>query len=234
MATKYSPKMVTDGLVLSLDAANNKSYPKSGTTWSDLSGNGNTGTLTNGPTFSGANGGSIVFDGTNDYVGFTYNSIFNPPSNISVSLWVRLTVNNASIRTLIELSVSTDELYFIYWRGDLSPKRWWYGLRQSNNTYVETNSTSTDFSINTWYNIALVADSSTGLFSFYINGILDNSIAYNGTLKQTASSLSIGADAGASRRYLIGNISNTLIYNRALSAAEILQNYNATKSRFGL
>jgi len=234
MATKYSPKIITNGLVLSLDAANNKSYPGSGTTWTDLSGNNNTGTLTNGPTFSSANGGSIVFDGTNDYVGFTYNSIFNPPSNISVSLWGRLTVNNASIRTLIELSVSTDELYFIYWRGDLSPKRWWYGLRQSNNTYVETNSTSTDFSINTWYNLALVADSSTGLFSFYINGILDNSIAYNGTLKQTASSLSIGADAGASRRYLIGNISNTLIYNRALSATEVLQNYNATKNRFGL
>jgi hypothetical protein len=226
------PKIITSGCVLSLDAADKLSYKGSGTTWTDLSGNGNTGTLTNGPTFSAGNMGSVVFDGTNDYVGFTYNSIFNPPSNISVSLWVRLTVNNASIRTLIELSVSTDELYFIYWRGDLSPKRWWYGLRQSNNTYVETNSTSTDFSINTWYNIALVADSSTGLFSFYINGILDNSIAYNGTLKQTASSLSIGADAGASRRYLIGNISNTLIYNRALSAAEILQNYNATKSRF--
>ena len=233
MGLSHSPKIVTNGLVLALDAANNKSYPGSGTTWSDLSGNNNTGTLTNGPTFSSANGGSIVFDGTNDYVGFTYNSIFNPPSNISVSLWGRLTVNNTSIRTLIELSVSTDELYFIYWRGDLSPKRWWYGLRQSNNTYVETNSTSTDFSINTWYNLALVADSSTGLFSFYINGILDNSIAYNGTLKQTASSLSIGADAGASRRYLIGNISNTLIYNRALTAAEVLQNYNATKSRFG-
>jgi hypothetical protein len=226
------PKIITSGCVLSLDAADKLSYKGSGTTWKDLSGNNNNGTLTNGPTFSGANSGCIVFDGIDDYVGFTYNSIFNPPSNISVSLWVKLTVNNASIRTLIELSVSTDELYFIYWRGDLSPKRWWYGLRQSNNTYVETNSTSTDFSINTWYNLALVADSSTGLFSFYINGILDNSIAYNGTLKQTASSLSIGADAGASRRYLIGNISNTLIYNRALSATEILNNYNATKSRF--
>jgi len=67
MATKYSPKIVTDGLVLSLDAANNKSYPGSGTTWSDLSGNGNTGTLTNGPTFSNTNLGSIVFDGVDDY-----------------------------------------------------------------------------------------------------------------------------------------------------------------------
>ena len=59
MATKYSPKIITNGLVLSLDAANNKSYPRSGTTWSDLSGNNNTGTLTNGPTFSDSNGGVI-------------------------------------------------------------------------------------------------------------------------------------------------------------------------------
>ena len=68
MAFSYSPKIVTDGLVLYLDAANNRSYPGSGTTWTDLSRGGNNGTLTNGPTFNGANGGSIVFDGTNDFI----------------------------------------------------------------------------------------------------------------------------------------------------------------------
>ena len=67
MSTKYSPKIITNGLVLSLDAANNKSYPRSGTTWTDLSGNSNTGTLTNGPSFNDGNQGSIVFDGINDY-----------------------------------------------------------------------------------------------------------------------------------------------------------------------
>ena len=68
MAFIHSPKIITDGLVLALDAGNTKSYPGSGTVWTDLSGNNNTGTLTNGPTFNAANGGSIVFDGTNDYV----------------------------------------------------------------------------------------------------------------------------------------------------------------------
>ena len=67
MGTAYNPTIVTDGLVLCLDAANSRSYPKSGTAWSDLAGSNN-GTLTNGPTFSSANGGSIVFDGSNDRV----------------------------------------------------------------------------------------------------------------------------------------------------------------------
>ena len=65
----YGPRIVSNGLVLCLDAANKRSYPGTGTTWTDLSGNSNNGTLTNGPTFSAGNMGSILFDGTNDYVG---------------------------------------------------------------------------------------------------------------------------------------------------------------------
>ena len=74
MAISYNPRIVTDGLVLALDAGNPKSYPGSGTTWTDLSGNGNNGTLTNGPTYSSANGGSIVFDGVDDYAEITDSS----------------------------------------------------------------------------------------------------------------------------------------------------------------
>ena len=234
MATKYSPKIVTNGLVLSLDAANNKSYPGSGTTWTDLSGNDNNGTLTNGPTFSSANQGSIVFDGTNDYVGFTYNSVFNPSTSLTFSIWVKLTISDANIRNPIELSASADELYFILWRADLSPKRWGWGIKQSNNITIETTTSATNWSIDTWYNLTVVANATSGQVPFYYNGILDSSIAYNGTLKQNASAtLSLGSDPGASRRYWQGNIANALIYNRALSATEILQNYNATKSRFG-
>ena len=68
MAFNYSPNIITDGLVLYLDAANTKSYPGSGTTWRDLSKSQLNGTLTNGPTFNSSNGGSIVFDGVDDYV----------------------------------------------------------------------------------------------------------------------------------------------------------------------
>ena len=227
------PKIITSGCVLSLDAADKLSYKGSGTTWTDLSGNGNTGTLTNGPTFSAGNMGSVVFDGTNDYVGFTYNSIFNPSTSVTLSTWVRLTVSDTTIRNPIELAASGDELYYILWRADLSPKRWGWGVRQSNDTYRETTSTATNFSTNIWYNISMVANAIAGQVYFYYDGILDGGISYNGTLKQNASALlSIGADAINSRRYWLGNIANTFIYNRALSTSEILQNYNATKSRF--
>jgi hypothetical protein len=236
MSLSRGPKIISNGLVLYLDAANNKSYPGSGTSWNDLSGNSNTGTLTNGPTFSDGNQRSIVFDGTNDYVNIPYNVNLNPSSNISVSLWLTLTATDTTIRNPIDMSATASEdLYFIYWRADLSPKRWGWGVKQSNNTYAETTSTATNFSTNTWYNIALVANSSAGQVYFYYNGILDSGVAYNGTIKQNASAtLSIAADAANSRRYWQGNISNTLIYNRSLSTAEVLQNYNATKSRFGL
>jgi hypothetical protein len=234
MAGKSGPDIVENGLVLCLDAANKLSYPGSGTTWTDLSGNNSNGTLTNGPTFSAGNLGSISFDGTNDYVGFTYNSIFNPSTSVTLSTWVRLTVSDTTIRNPIELAAGADELYYILWRADLSPKRWGWGIRQSNDVYRETTSTATNFSTNVWYNIAMVANATAGQVYFYYNGILDGGIAYNGTLKQNASALlSIGADAINSRRYWLGNIANTFIYNRALSTSELLQNYNATKSRFG-
>ena len=85
----YSPRIVTSGLVLALDAAERLSYPRTGTTWRDLSGNNNTGTLTNGPTFSAGNMGNIVFDGTNDYVNCGNNSSINLTSYITLSTWTK-------------------------------------------------------------------------------------------------------------------------------------------------
>lgn len=235
MAANLGPKIIRTGLVLDLDAADQNSYIGSGTSWYDSSGNNNKGTLINGPTFNSSNGGSIVFDGINDYVSIPYNSIFNPSTSVTFSVWIRLTISDANIRNPIELGASADELYYILWRADLSPKRWGWGLRQSNNTYVETTTTATNWSINTWYNLTVVANATAGQVYFYYNGILDSGIAYNGTIKQNASAtLSLGSDPSASRRYWQGNIANALIYNRALTTTEVLQNYNATKSRFGL
>jgi len=83
------PNISTSGLVLALDAANTKSYPGSGTTWTDMSGNNNNGTLTNGPTFNSANGGSIVFDGSNDFVTLGNQSVLGFTNGIfSVEAWV--------------------------------------------------------------------------------------------------------------------------------------------------
>ena len=100
MATKYSPKTVTNGLVLSLDAANTKSYPKSGTTWTDLSGNSNNGTLTNGPTFSAVNGGCIVFDGVDDYVDVSDASTLNSNTQ-TINIWYNATTLPGRAATII-------------------------------------------------------------------------------------------------------------------------------------
>jgi hypothetical protein len=90
MGLSHSPSIATNGLVLCLDAANRKSYPGSGTTWTDLSGNGNNGTLTNGPTYSSANGGSLSFDGTNDVVNSTTSIIDRADGQeITVSCWIK-------------------------------------------------------------------------------------------------------------------------------------------------
>src|SRR6056300_758964 len=90
MAFAHSPKIVTDGLVLALDAGNPKSYPGSGTVWRGKSGNGNNGTLTNGPTFSSDNGGAIVFDGADDTVSIPHDSTIDFATNsFSLHTWVR-------------------------------------------------------------------------------------------------------------------------------------------------
>ena len=92
MSFSYSPKVVTDGLVLYLDAANPKSYVSGSTAWNDVSRGGNNGTLTNGPTFNSANGGSIVFDGVNDYVALgNISSLILANNQFTISYWLRMT-----------------------------------------------------------------------------------------------------------------------------------------------
>ena len=215
MSFNYSPRIITDGLVLYLDAANTRSYPGSGTTWNDLSRSGNNGTLTNGPTFSSANGGSIVFDGSNDYV-----NLGNPTSlnilNFTVCIWCK--------------SSTFTNFQNIIFKGTNIAQ---YGIlfTSTGDWYVQPNGPSTSdlVSLNTWNYFVGTYDGSQ--ITAYRNGVQKiqyvNSQANYGTL------VTIGADT-VNNRYFNGNIAQTQIYNRALSATEILQNYNATKTRFGL
>ena len=166
MATKYSPKIITNGLVLSLDAANNKSYPRSGTTWSDLSGNSNTGTLTNGPTFSSANGGSIVFDGVDDYISGTNNSSLQLLNDLTIGAWVKLGSGGNDSQGIFEKMVNTgysgygitrQDNYFKFWTG-------------SGGTAAYTNSNITYSSGNNWYYV--VGRRMAGNNRLFINSIL--------------------------------------------------------------
>lgn len=249
MATYYSPKIATDGLVLALDAANIKSYVGSGTAWNDLSGQGNTGTLTNGPTFSSSNGGSIVFDGVDDQIdcgdvdllggatSATWEVWFKPTSISQGSSWQSLltTWNDPSSgvgHTWILDTRYASWSFYIRFNGDVGsyPAFSWDGGSGRN-----------DFSSNNWYQMVGVFDSSlvnAQKVKIYINGTYV-SASDPGSVSSIASKnanerLKIAVDRTATAPF-VGNISLVRIYkNRGLSANEVLQNYNATKKRFGL
>ena len=223
MATLYSPKIVTSGLVLCLDAGNNKSYPSSGTTWNDLSGNGNTGTLVNGPTFNSANGGSIVFDGSNDYTQTAYTAQLN---DFTICSWFKSTSSSGYARI-------ADKKYDTgFWFGsNNSPNLWGGAVKQA------TNYNSITLSDNQWH-FLVMARSGTSL-TVYGDGITNTNTTVCGAGSLDTTALSLGGTIndglpGGQRDWFTGNIAQVSIYNRALSASEILQNYNATKARFGL
>jgi len=218
-----TPTTVTNGLVLYLDAANSISYVSGSTIWRDISGNNNNGTLTNGPTFSSVNGGSIVFDGVNDYVAGTGPSLSG--SAFTIAVWIKPT------------TVPSSETYFSI--GAEEGTNLTIHLRLVNDTTIRFGLYADDFTttINTvtgnWNYIVCSLDS-LRLQSIYQNSIL------RGT--RTSTGMFIGNNlyiVGAWRipgivQYSDANIASVQVYNRALSQQEITQNYNATKSRFNL
>jgi hypothetical protein len=225
---KNSPPIVTDGLVLYLDAANTKSYPTTGTTWNDLVGLNN-GTLTNGPTFSSDNGGSIVFDGTNDYVGSfsNYNTYFNftTAGQFTINCFFKVTTNSNFKAMVVSSNAAASGV-------------WNYGLWVSN-----TNTLFTGYdNVSKYGNTTLVSNQiyqgtltySGSVHTLYLNGVNDGTFTNTGILNGISQELAIGRKGGYSSDYFPGSIYTTQIYNRALSASEVLQNYNATKQRFNL
>jgi hypothetical protein len=232
MAFSYSPKPVIDNsLVLYLDAANPKSYASGSTTWSDVSRAGNSGTLVNGVLYNTANAGNMVFEGTNSSVGVGNNVMFNI-LDITVSIWAYQTTPN-SYNPLITRYGQTSN--FNGWSISYSntTNKFSFGGRESIAAYINAPTVNT-YSLNRWHHIVGTKSGST--WRIYVNGILDNSTtAGTGTTSFLTSNMYVGAELGNAYNYYgASNIANVQIYNRALSAAEILQNYNATKSRFGL
>jgi hypothetical protein len=232
---KNSPPIVTDGLVLYLDAANTKSYPTTGTTWNDLVGLNN-GTLTNGPTFSSDNGGSIVFDGVDDYVNYGNILNFERTDNFSFSIWVRANTLTTFSTLIAKMDSSALGYYFaIETNGALV-----FILRNTvstNNLFVRTPQSQVE--VNRWYNLT-VTYNGTSLangVSFYINATPSFNVVSFDNLTSTITTSqpgSIAARPFLGGGYLNGRIPSVQIYNRALSASEVLQNYNATKQRFNL
>jgi hypothetical protein len=229
-------KVITDGLVLFLDAGNNRSYSGTGTTWTDLSSTAITGSLTNGPTFSSANGGGIVFDGTNDYVNITKNTTIQSSTNFSITGFFR-TTSTTDYKTIYSDTTGSGATgaYRGYEIRLFSSKleAGMYGNANGSYNYV---SSSTTIATNTWYHFGVVGNSS-GNLSIYINGILQQSQTVANSFVASENDISIGrynVNSGGIGGYWSGNISTISIHNRALSSDEVLQNYESTRERFGL
>lgn len=233
MAFNFSPKIVTNGLVLALDAANTKSYISGSTTWNDLTPNGNNGTLTNGPTFNSGNGGSIVFDGTNDYIDINNSTSLNP-TVISIGSWFYLNslVVNQNIISKGYTSISPPYISYSLKMNDISPFNIVAIQASINGTAKELLSTTT-FTTGIWYYVIGTYDGS--IFKLYINGVQEpNTTSAVGSISSYNTPIQVGRWGTQGSQYLNGKVSIAQIYNRALSATEILQNYNTLKTRFGL
>lgn len=235
MSFYYSPKIVTDGLVLYLDAGNQLSYPGSGTTWTDLSRSQTNGTLINGPTYSSANLGSVVFDGTNDYCDCGNLATLD---NMSIQMSVRVVSRNNFYNGFAASKGASNDFdsgFVIQMAGSGASFNSFNVeggfLRVGGGTEFMTSSVS----FGTWANVCLTI--SPTYIQFYLNGSPQYGTA---RLNNASSTIGMSNLVIGTRVYGIpsfsanANIANTQIYNRALSAQEVLQNYNATKTRFGL
>ena len=221
MGIARGPKIVTSGLVLALDAADKLSYPGSGTTWRNLASNNFNCTLTNGPTFSGANMGSIVYDGADD--SGTCNLVTSDANNVTLEAWFKITTLPGTIILYNGNSAASGYGFTHGACGATSTTLYVFfgGLNCNVVSYA-------GMTTNVWYQAVYTRTTTPSTSNIlYINGI-SRSTNTSSNPNAPAGTTSIG-DPGYP-----GYISIARIYNRALTATEILQNYNATKGRYGL
>lgn len=224
----YQP-IVTNGLVLHLDAANPNSYRSGSTTWNDLSGNRNNGTLINGPGYSSANFGSITFDGVNDYVALTENISLNLYP-ITLAVWIKYTKAGELINKYQSGAINGYRIAITTTGIDL-----YYFIDGSNYVLGYDTGQGGALTQDMFYYVTVTVGSSGA--TVYRNGQQVGTRAWLGTqgAPTTSQAPSLGRYPGASGfNAFSGSMFSAQIYNRALSATEVLQNYNALKSRYGL
>lgn len=225
MAYFTGPNIVTDGLLFAVDAGSDRSYPGSGTTTSNIINNAS-GTLTNGVAYVSSNGGAFDFDGTDDFIVFPDDTNLNLQT-LTMEGWV-----------LMESTLAQDGFFFE--KGSVNTQ--YSTFMNATNIIFRTQSLSTvDLSqsissytaVDTWFHYACTYGAGTK--RIYINGAQIASLSgLTGTIPVNTTGLFMGAYGPGVSYHLNGKIAVTRVYNKALTAAEVTQNYNAQKSRFGL
>jgi len=226
MGVYTGPNIVTDGLVFALDAGSTRSYPGSGTTAYNLIGN-TSGTLTNGVGYLSSNGGTFDFDGTNDYITF--------PDDTD------LDIQTLTMESWSYLDSTVFQHAFLFEKGAVNTQ--YSNFFDSGGTFIfriqGMSTTDLSFTIstyiaaNSWNHIVCTYDSGTK--RIYVDGVkIAEQTGLTGTIPVNTTGLFVGAYGPGVSYYLDGRIANSRVYNRAITAAEVLQNFNAQKSRFGL
>tara|TARA_R110000868_G_scaffold56067_4_gene173837 strand:- start:444 stop:1136 length:693 start_codon:yes stop_codon:yes gene_type:complete len=230
MSVSGGPDIIQNGLVMYWDAGNPRSYPSTGTAWTDVSNNSATGTLTNNPTFSASNLGILVFNGSNQYV----NSSFSfSPTTFTMGVWFKTNATVSAANIYVPMSKEgTNSGFGLNILGSNfgnfnSQLEFFIG----NGTGVNTVRYNTEAIVqDRWYNI--MASYNETLLRLYVNGIFVNNavcstISYSVNAFNVARSVQFG-------RYLNGSVSSAQLYNTVLNDIEIFQNFNAQRSRFGI
>jgi hypothetical protein len=223
MGLNHSPSIVTNGLTLYLDSVNSKSYPGSGTTWIDLSGNRNTGTLVNSPTYNSANG-TLTFTGTQRANTTNISTI----TEGTFLAWIKRKGTQVDYTGILfgryygsatGMDFTTSQNLGYHWNDTFSTYAWISGLVIPDSQ---------------WCMVAITVNSATG--TAYLCQSSGISTAVNTVSHGSVSNfnLVVGQDTVSSSRSFIGDIGPVMFYNRALSVNEILQNFNATRGRYGL
>lgn len=213
----YGPRIVKDGLVFYVDAANPKSYVSGDTTTNDLISNG-TGTLENGTGFSEENNGNWSFDGTDDYI--TIDGLNDITVN-TISMWLK--VSYTGNKVIMEKGTNSK---MMFQPASNNAQIFYANLKSYNGGTGYLNSIMDG----TWKNWVQIED--TDFSYFYVNGVLQNSQANTSNLTNSNPLVIMARTGGVAPQS--GNVGPVQVYNRALSANEVLQNYNALKGRFGL
>ena len=212
-------------------ATNFNPYYFGNTVWKDISGNNRTGTLTNGPLFNTSNYGNILFDGSDDYVIGNTPSGLNLSQPCTVNVWVYFNNFNVINPRIIEVQDSSYSIQII--RDGASTR-----LATKNSNFQSGTNSTTWFvpSTSIWYNISVVWNPYASSTTLYLNSVLQSSVGSTpvGAGNQTNKYVIGRRSDFVATTELNGNVAQVSIYNRALSAVEVSQNYEATKTRFGL
>lgn len=226
MSLGHGSSIIRDGLVLHLDAANPKSYPGSGTTWNDLSGNGYDGTLVNGVGYSADNNGYFTFEGSTQTIALsTYPQVY--AGSVTFSGWYYFTTSNTR-DVLYSNYTATPTVSFERHTSDRLRMYWNNGV---NDIYTPDNVVPAE----TWHFICMIRNKETSQFQFYVNGqMVHNPNVSAADLSSVNGPYRIGRDTRTDFTALGGYCAGVCIYNRTLSALEIQQNFEALRGRYGI